>query len=183
MARELKLGRESLRKLVRSDLGLKLRERRIEHHLTTAQKMQGLLRRLAQIPDDKILFSDEKLFTIEESSDRQNDRILAYSSNSISNELRFIDRVQRPLSIMVWTGVSADSRTNLIFIPRGVRINTETYKEMILEAEIKDPGQKLFNNEPWLFQQDLAELAPAHASKETKSWLQGQNIDFLTKEE
>ena len=36
---------------------------------------------------------------------------------------------------MVWAGVSADSRTNLIFIPRGVRINTETYKEMILDAE------------------------------------------------
>ena len=141
---------------------------------------KSLLRRLAQIPDDKILFSDEKLFTVGESSNRQNNRILAYSSNSISSELRLIDRVQRPLSIMVWAGVSADSRTNLIFIPRGVRINTETYKEMILDTEIKDAGQKLFNNESWLFQQDSA---PAHTSKGTKSWLQGQNIDFLTKEE
>ena len=137
-------------------------------------------KRLAQIPDDKILFSDEKLFTIEKSSNPQNDRILACSSKSISSELRFIDRVQKPLSIMVWAGVSADSRTDLIFIPRGVRINTETYKEIILDAEIKDAGQKLFNNERWLFQQDSA---PANTSKGTKSWLHGQNIDFLTKEE
>ena len=84
MARELKVGRESLRKLVRSDLGLKSLKRRTGHHLTPAilekrlKRCRGLLRRLAQIPDDKILFSDEKLFTVEESSNRQNDRILAY---------------------------------------------------------------------------------------------------------
>ena len=77
---------------------------------------------------------------------------------------------------LLWYGL-------VCLIHRGVRINTETYKEMILEAEIKDPGQKLFNNEPWLFQQGLAEFAPAHAPKGTKSWLQDQNIDFLTKEE
>ena len=41
MARELKLGRESLRKLFRSDLGLKLRDRRIEHHLTPAIRENG----------------------------------------------------------------------------------------------------------------------------------------------
>ena len=50
---------------------------------------------------------------------------------------------------------------------------------MILLAEIKDAGKKN-QNEPWLFQQNST---PAHASKGTKSWLQSQDIDFLTKEE
>ena len=83
MARELKVSKESLRKLVRSDLGLKSLKRRTGHHLTPAirekrlKRCRGLLRRLAQIPDDKILFSDEKLFTVEESFNRQNDMILA----------------------------------------------------------------------------------------------------------
>ena len=138
MARELKVDRESLRKLIHSDLGLKSLKRRTGQHLTHAirekrlKRYRGLLQRLGQIPDDKILFSDEKLFTVEESYNRQNDRILASSSKCISSELRFIDRVQKPLSIMVWAGVSADSRTNLIFIQKGGRIDTETYKELIL---------------------------------------------------
>ncbi|KAI6656102.1 hypothetical protein LOD99_1435 [Oopsacas minuta] len=81
---------------------------------------------------------------------------------------------------MVLVGVSADSRTKLIFVPQGVKIYSQTYRELILEPEIKSAGSSLFKNTPWIFQQDSA---PAHASKATQSWLLGENIDFLSKEE
>ena len=92
--------------------------------------------------ENQILFSDEKNFTVEESHNSQNDRILATSSKMINGNEKFIDRVQRPQYLMVWAGVSANSRTNLIFVPQGVKINSQTYKELILEPEIKIAGRK-----------------------------------------
>ena len=123
MAKDMGVNRESLRKVVREDLGLKSLKRKTAHHLTPTlrqkqvERCKGLLQRLASDDVNKILFSDEKLFTVE-ATNRQNDRILATTSKDIPEELEYIDRAQKPLSIMVWGGVTADSRANLIFIPK-----------------------------------------------------------------
>lgn len=66
------------------------------------------------------------------------------------------------------------------FCPQGVEINSKTYQHLILETEIMHATSNLFNNGPWIFQQDSA---PAHASRATLSSLSGQNIDFLSKAE
>ena len=50
----------------------------------------------------------------------------------------------KPLSVMIWGGVSAVGRTPLIFIPDGVKINAETYKDFILEPVVKDLSQTMF---------------------------------------
>ena len=101
-----------------------------------------------------------KNFTVEESHNSQNDRILVPSSKDIRDEKKFIDRVQKSQHLIVWTGVSASCRTNQIFVPQGVKINSEIFKELSLELEIKGAGRKLFNNEEWIFQQDSALLTP-----------------------
>ena len=94
--------------------------------------------------------------------------------------MKFIDRVQKPKSVMVWGGVSANERTDLIFVPQGVKINSQTYQSLILEKEISIAGQKLFKNDPWTFQQDSA---PAHASKINQNWFRVRNIEFISKDE
>ncbi|KAI6657148.1 Transposase [Oopsacas minuta] len=186
MAREYSVNRETLRKVIHEDLGLKSLKRQTVHHLTPTlqvkrlERCKRLLRRLVNEDYEQILFSDEKIFTVEEATNRQNDRIIASSCKDIPESIKFIDRVQKPLSVVVWDGVSADSRTKLIFLPQGVKINSQTYRELILEPVIKSAGSSLFKNTPWIFQQDSA---PAHASKATQSWLLGENIDFLSKEE
>ena len=81
---------------------------------------------------------------------------------------------------MIWAEVSAGCRTNLIFVPQGVKTNSEIYNELTLVPEIKDACKKLFNIEEWIFQHDSA---PGHASNATQSWLRGKNIEFISKEE
>ena len=82
MATELGKNCESLRKLVHEDLELKSLKRKIVHQLTPALRRKrlvrckGLLRRIAPQDLDKVLFSDEKLFTVGEVNNRQNDGIL-----------------------------------------------------------------------------------------------------------
>ena len=137
VTRELMVGRESLCNLVRIDLGLVAHSKdaynTISHQLfeRNGSKDAGAFYGGSdEFPMTKI-FSHVRFFTVQELSNRQNYRIFVSSSKSISSQLKFTVKLQNPLYIMAWADVFADSKKNLVFIPRGVRINTGTYKELI----------------------------------------------------
>ena len=85
MASELKVSLGSMQNLVRNDLHFRSFKRRTVHFLSERiiekrlTRSKGLLSRLATQPVDQIVFSDEKLFTIEEATNKQNDRINCFS--------------------------------------------------------------------------------------------------------
>eukprot|EP00800_Vazella_pourtalesii_P015855 TRINITY_DN4383_c0_g1_i5.p1 TRINITY_DN4383_c0_g1~~TRINITY_DN4383_c0_g1_i5.p1 ORF type:complete len:293 (-),score=7.56 TRINITY_DN4383_c0_g1_i5:556-1434(-) len=186
MASELKVSLGSMQNLVKNDLHLKSFKRRTVHFLSDKiiqkrlVRSKGLLTRLATQQLDNILFSDEKLFTIEEATNEQNDRILAPTSSSIPEKHLYVKRTQKPQSVMVWAGISAKGRTPLIFVPVGVKINSAIYQKLILDPVVKDLSSSMFNKEPFLFQQDGA---PAHTSNISQSWLRKNIPDFISKEE
>ena len=181
MARDFGVSSRTIR-LVHDQLGLKSLKRRKVHMLTKPirekrlQRSRILLSRAAESVVDEILFSDEKLFTIEEVTNSQNDRIVSTSVKDIPEEVLFIPKCQKPASVMVWGGISANSRTNLIFVPSGVKINSKTYRDLILETEVKSAGHKLFRNSNWIFQQDGA---PAHTANVTQQWFRDKKIEFI----
>ena len=63
---------------------------------------------------------------------------------------------------MFWAGVSAKGRTPLVFIPPGVKVNAVKYQELVLNPIVRGLGKTMFNDRPFLFQQDGA---PAHTAK------------------
>ncbi|KAI6655673.1 hypothetical protein LOD99_1813 [Oopsacas minuta] len=138
-------------------------------------RSKGFLSRFATQGLDRVLFSDEKLFTVEDASNRLNERILSTCTAVIPEKYRFVKRIQKRLSVMVWAGISSVGRTPLVFVPSGVKINAATYKELILEPLVKDLGKTMFENSLFVFQQDDA---PAHTAKSTQEWL-GANIPHL----
>ncbi|KAI6648137.1 hypothetical protein LOD99_11946 [Oopsacas minuta] len=85
------------------------------------KRSKGLIDRFAIQGLDHVLFSDEKLFTIEEAYNQQNDRILSSTASTIPEEYRYVKRVQKPCSVMVWAGISSLGRTLIVFIPTGVK--------------------------------------------------------------
>ena len=99
LSSQLKISRSSVHKIVKSTLGLFSYKRRKVHYLSAAIRQKRLLRsrmllnRLAERGPRNVLYSDERLFTIQEVSDCQNDRILSPTSSVIPNELRFVKRV------------------------------------------------------------------------------------------
>ena len=186
LSSQLKISRTSVHKIVKSTLGLFSYKRRKVLYLSAAIRQKRLLRsrmllnRLAEHGPRNVLYSDEKLFTIQEVSNSQNDRILSPTSSAIPDELRFVKRVQKPLSVMVWAGVSGFGRTPLIFVPPGVKINSATYRDLILDPVVKDLGATMFNKNRFLFQQDGA---PAHTARVTQTWLSENIPDFIDKGE
>ncbi|KAI6657127.1 hypothetical protein LOD99_15913 [Oopsacas minuta] len=127
-----------------------------------------------------IVFSDEKIFTVEMAYNRQNSRILAPDQKSISSSIRTSKRTQKPASVMVWGAITSDGRTPLVFIDKGVKINKEVYVESILENALKPWPCEHFNGTHWVFQQDSA---PSHKAKMTSEWLKLNVPEFISTEE
>uniref|UniRef100_A0A914VAL1 Transposase n=1 Tax=Plectus sambesii TaxID=2011161 RepID=A0A914VAL1_9BILA len=133
------ISRESVRRIVKSILGLKAYKQHEPHLLTEKmmatrlQRCKRLKHRFAAGRHRSIVFSDEKLFTIEQSVNRQNDRI--WSREAPQHE-RIIGRSQKSKSVMVWAGVTHNGKTPLVFIEEGVKVNQHVYLEKILEKAL-----------------------------------------------
>ena len=182
MAAQLKINRETVRICIKNKLHLFPYRRQKVHYLNNdirkkrVERCKRLKHRLAGENLANVLWSDEKIFTIEEATNRQNDRILARDLLSIPEHLRFVDRNHFPLSVMIWVGITQNFKTEMVFVPKGMKINSTTYRQLILETEVK----KMSENHKIIYQQDGA---PAHTSNVTQKWCRDHLDDFLDKTE
>ena len=76
---------------------------------------------------ENVLWTHEKIFTVEAKYNSQNTRVLASKSSAIPSQHRRVSRTQKPAQVMVWAGVSAKGLTELIFVDSGVKMNQESY--------------------------------------------------------
>jgi inhibitor of nuclear factor kappa-B kinase subunit alpha len=183
MAQQMNVSRESMRRMVRSDLHLKPLKMRKTHMLNSRlqlarmKKCQQLLSRYAPEDCKSILFSDEKIFNVEVKWNRQNDRVLAANVSDIPPGKNIRQRTQHPASVMVWAGVSDKGKTPLVFIPEGVKVNKEIHISLILEQHVKPLTSTMFNSGRWTFQQDSA---PSHRAKATQDWCGANLPNFIS---
>ena len=81
---------------------------------------------------------------------------------------------------MVWAAVTAIGRSPLLFVPSGVKLNSQGYVADILKGCLLPWTNQHFQGEPWTLQQDSA---PSHGSKFTQSWIQRKISSFISKED
>lgn len=185
MAKDMNVSVTSMRTIVKNDLQLSPYKMRKRQYLTPAQKHKRLERAKlllgelkAGTAEREIVFSDEKLFTIEATVNNQNDRVYAKSSADIDDSVRIVFRRQKPSSLMVWAAVSKSWKSPLIFVEQGVKINTDRYINDILVPAFEEM-KKHFKDQPFTFQQDGA---PSHTSRKTQDWCQRHFPRFWSKE-
>lgn len=186
LALQLGTSRKTIGKALRDDLGLKALKKTKRHMLTAkqkkarVQKCRSLLRRHAGESWKSILFTDEKIFTVEASLNRQNDRVYARSVADIPSTKRRVIRSHHPGSVMVWCGVSWEGKADLHFVKQGVKVSAKNYLSDVLQPLVEPLNRSLFNGKPWTFQQDSA---PAHKAKIVQSWLRNNVPDFISTDE
>lgn len=186
LASQMGTSRSSIRRIIVEDLGLTPFKRRKAHGLTKQQRRarlersKALLRRYAVEEVKRIVFSDEKLFVVEERLNPQNDRVYAATLEDIPEGVRTVSRFQKPGSVMVWGAVSSWGKLPLVFVDPGVKINATYYRDSILEAHLKPGAQGVFGGGQWTFQQDSA---PAHGAKITQDWCRVNTPDFISSSE
>ena len=182
MSAEMGVSTRSMSRILREDLGLGAYRRCVSHMLTPKLKeirrtrCAALLQRFPGKKYRKILFSDEKIFTIEEKFNRQNDRVYAHNCYEAKENAPRVQRRHHPTSVMVWWGVSYHGVTDIHFCEAGVKTNASVYEKM-LEDVVEPLSESLFAGKPWCFQQDSA---PAHKAKIIQQWLAAHIPDFTT---
>lgn len=186
MAKELKISRRSMQRILKNMLSLKPLKIQNCHNLTPEQmkvrvERAKLLKRLhASGHFPNIVFSDEKTFTIEQSFNKQNDRIYLPKRSIDNFSLRSATTEQNPGQIMVWAAVIANGRSPLIFLPNGIKVNGPLYRQTVLEAVLKPWTRKHFQGIQFIFQQDSA---PSHKANDTQEWLRNNVPHFISREQ
>lgn len=180
VSRETGISDTSVRRMAKEDLGLypyKLRKAQLlteKNKKMRLERCRDLLARAAGGKWETILFTDEKLFTIEQAHNPQNHRIWSKGAPDAS---RIVERRQNPQSVMVWAGICATGKTPLVFVPLGTKINQEVYKRDILEAVVLPWAVQHFGECEWTYQQDSA---PAHKAKLVQQWCAANFPGFIS---
>jgi transposase len=186
LADQMDLSYSTARRILVEDLGLTPFKRRKAHGLTKQQRgarlerSKALLQRYDFGDVERIVFSDEKVFVVEERLNPQNDRVYATALEDIPEGVRTVSRFQKPGSVMVWGAVSSQGKLPLVFVDPGTKVNSKYYRDSILEGHLKPEAQRLFGGGHWTFQQDSA---PAHGAKITQDWCRAHTPDFISSSE
>ena len=186
MAAELNVSPSTVQRIVKQDLKMKSRAR-VKVPLLTKTQREARIKRskklLNHLKHDAagctILFSDEKIFTVDSVSNWRNDRWIGGDPADTPEEYKYVNTTKHPASVMVFGLVGSDGKKMPpVFIPSGVRVNTEVYLN-ILKDKVKPWIQANYRGQKYVFQQDGA---PAHTSRKTQEWL-ATNLDaFWTKD-
>ena len=146
------------------------------HVAMRTEKCRKFLQDITEGMLPNLVFTDKKKFDIQQAVNQKNDRVWASSSTT---EERIVTRCQNLQSLMVWAAVTTTRRSPLLFVPTGVKLNSERYISDILEGCLLHWAEQHFKDEPWTLQQDSA---PSHGSKFTQSWILGKIPSFISKE-
>ena len=132
MAKEMNLSEPSLRRIVKDHLKLKPYKKNKSPSFidaTRIKRKERCKKMVALFRDQRhrdVLFTDEKVFIIEQSLNKQNNRVYATSKPK-----NFVGKSAHPLSVMVFACITADDKTPLTFVPQGVKINRQIYLDIL----------------------------------------------------
>lgn len=73
--------------------------------------------------------------------------------------------------------MTADGRSPLVFLDRGIKVNANVYRESILEGALKPWATRHFGEREWTFQQDLA---PSHKARANQEWVKNNVPKFIS---
>ena len=112
MAKESKISPRTMHRICHDDLKMspyKLQKRQLISGATIEKRLARsklLLKQLKNGMLQNLIFTDEKLFTVQQAHSHQNDQVWAKTLDSISANTRKVFRTQKPASVMVWTAIS-----------------------------------------------------------------------------
>lgn len=178
-AREKGVAERTIRRAV-SDLGLKSYGRQVKQLLTTKNKESRvercgkILNFLKHVPKATVkIFSDKKVFTVDQAFNRRNDRWICCEPSDAPP----VARTKHPQSVMVLGVIGSDGRKMPpVFFPGNERVNGAKYLEILTNYVlpwIKDT----YGNTGWVFQQDGA---PCHTANIVQNWM-AANMEFWPK--
>uniref|UniRef100_A0A7I4Y166 HTH_Tnp_Tc3_2 domain-containing protein n=1 Tax=Haemonchus contortus TaxID=6289 RepID=A0A7I4Y166_HAECO len=138
IASDLNISRQTIQKIAKRDLKLNNYRLRRGQFLSEQSKQsrlikcEKLLRELSARRISDAIWTDGEIFTAEHYPIRQNQRnLLSKADTRSSKRCRVHSRLSSE-SVMVWAGVTSESKIPLVFIDRNVKINSEVHQKVVL---------------------------------------------------
>ena len=185
LARETGTSVGFVSKVVKQDLSLKSYKYRERQFLSENNVLEREIRSREILNEMKrprfgkkvrIFFSDEKIFTVERTINRQNDRYLAQEPE----EVPIVQHQHHPKAVMALCVVSSSGeKMEPVFFEQGHRLNAQEYLDA-LESKIVPWMKEIAGPEPFFFQQDGA---PAHTANIVKNYLKSAVPAYWAKSE
>ena len=175
------VSKSTMHQMLRDDLGVKHfkilhRQELTENHVTKMTKRcREILHEMTDGTLSNLVVTNKKKFDIQQVTNQQNDQVCAFSS---STEERIVTGRQNPQCVIVWAAVTETGRFPLLFVPTGVKLNSQRYIADILEDYLLPWAKKHLRGVSWSLQQDYA---PSNASKISQSCIQREN-SFIYKQ-
>lgn len=186
MSKDLGVSPTTAFRIAKKYLGLKA-YKKVQVQMLSAKdkdrrkaKASTLLKRFTDDEVDRIIFSDEKMFTVSERVNRQNDRVYAARKEDLPQAALKFRKAEFPAKIMVWGAVCSRGTLKLKFVDPGTKVNSDYYQNEILDPVLLPEARRLYPDGDWCFQQDGA---PSHTSRTTQAWLRNHVPAFITKDE
>ncbi len=152
MSRDMKISERTMSRILEDDLHLGAYKYATSHLLTKKFKKtrhtwaKQLLQRFKNNAHEKIL-------SVEESFNKQNDHIYAQSSKDARNKFPRVQWGHHPESVMIWWGISYNDVTPIHFCEKGVKTSGAVYRNTLDEV-VKLLNETLYDGKHWVFQQD-----------------------------
>uniref|UniRef100_A0A673A9W4 Paired domain-containing protein n=1 Tax=Sphaeramia orbicularis TaxID=375764 RepID=A0A673A9W4_9TELE len=158
MACDMNVSRSTMQRVLAVDLGLKALHQSQVQMLSAADKANRVtkckrLRGRFTVDDVKMIFSDEKMFTVEPKLNRQNSRVYATSCADADAASLKVRRAEFPAKIMVWGAICSSGVLQLKFVDPGTKVNKEYYINEVLESVLLPEARRLYPDGDWIFQQ------------------------------
>ncbi len=154
----VELGLKSYRLMVRHLLMAKMKEMRVVRGKRLLSKLKGCH------SGHRIIFFDEKVFTLDRSRNSQNDRYIA----RIRDHVPHVSCTKNPASIMVYGAVASDGKKmRPHFFKHKEKVNTAISVNLLKQKVILWKKRNI--QKPYVYQQDSA---PCHVSYASKIFLE-----------
>ncbi|QQP41915.1 Transposable element tcb2 transposase [Caligus rogercresseyi] len=164
LAKDRNVHRSTIEKAIKVDLRYRSRARATKHLLTEqniadrVSKGKILINQMKSKSGFLRFFSDEKIFTIDASHNRRNDRWICLDAD----EVKPFMKTKNPASNMVLAVISTEGDVMPpYFFQKKETVNKEVYKR-VLEEVVVPWMDDVADGRPYTFQQDSA---PAHRAK------------------
>ena len=138
---------ETMQTVLKNDLNLspyRITKAQLLSQATKTKRLQRaklLLENLRDGTQPPVLWSKDKLFTVQAVHNPQSNRIYAANKSDIPLNDKLMFRRPKLASVMVWVVVTfTGEKTSLIFIEEGVKVNQHVYLDLLKSTPLLGPA-------------------------------------------
>ncbi|CAF1428140.1 unnamed protein product, partial [Rotaria sp. Silwood1] len=180
LAKSFGVSSETMRRIIKDDLNLRVYRITTQPKLTDDHRKRRVsfaswVRKFLRKEDHrKILFTDEKYFSVEGVFNRKNERVYAVSRLEADEQGGINEKSKYSKRIMVWLGASKNGLTSPIIFEPGETLSHKNYIEVLL-PHAQSEGERLLG-EDFIYQQDNA---TPHVHRKSLAWCEANFNQFI----